>query len=90
MTSAYALRSPVYFTNNAFGLSLLRDAPSEERKRSIEFHVESDDYFGTLATTLGLIADMISNNKALLAKKHLDEIRDELVYLQETHRIGHK
>ena len=90
MTDIYALRAPLFLTSASFGLSLLRDAPSEERKRSIDFHVRSDDYFGTLATALGLIADAISNNKLRMAKDYLDEICDELAYLQDTHKIERK
>lgn len=90
MTSAYAFRSPLLLTSASFGLSFLRDAPSDKRKQSIEFHVASGDYFGTIATTLGLIADTSSGTAATSAKRYLEDIRDELAYMQETHTIERK
>jgi|GEM_PF-2619215 hypothetical protein len=90
MTDTYALRSPLFLTNRSFGVALFRDAPSEERKRSIDFHIVSNDYFGTIATTLGLIGDTISDNKLNIAKRYLYELRDEFIYLQDTHKIERK
>ncbi len=88
MSSGYALRTPTMLTSRSFGVSFLREAPSEERKRSIEFHVQSDDYFGTIATVLGLLVDRPRNEEK--AEKQLEDLRDELVYLQQQYKIRRK
>jgi hypothetical protein len=93
MTNSYALRSPLFVTNASFGLSLFRDAPSEERKLTIDFHVKSGDYFGTLATIMGLIADSLSSNQSDARErsaKTLVELREDLSYSQETYTIKSK
>jgi hypothetical protein len=58
-------------------------------KEGIEFHIQADDYFGTLATRLSLLAqDLRTGNstkeeiaRAITAKS------DELAFLQKTYRI---
>ncbi len=89
MSSGYTLRSQPLLTSRSFGFSFLRDAPSEERKECIKFHVTADDYFGTIATVLGLIADSLQRDTPK-AQKNLDDLKDELVYLQERYRIEPK
>jgi hypothetical protein len=88
MNSIYAIRSPIFLTNNCFGLGLAHDAPSKSRKLNIDFHVASGDYFGTIATILGLVSEPLAKNEA--AKETLTELRDELVYMQEHYRINPK
>jgi hypothetical protein len=94
MTSAgYALRLPSYSIINTFGTSLLRDAPNEERKTRLAFHIDSGDYFGTLATILGLAADTFatggrSNQERAIAT--LGELREDLEYAQDTYTIRRK
>jgi len=58
---------------------------NEER---LQFHLETDDYFGTLATVLDLMKQTVDregykkDNDALLEK-----LRDDLVYLQTHYSI---
>lgn len=90
MTSAYAIRSPIQLTSASFGLSFLRDALPKERKQSIDFHIASGDYFGTLATVIGLMADSLSSDAAGAAKrcvKTMADLQEDLQYLHETHTI---
>lgn len=94
MSSRYALRSPVFLTNRpTTSISFVRDAPLEERQRSVDFHVVSGDYFGTLATIMGLMADAISGNDPAMrerCRKTLSELREDLIYLHENYLIERK
>ena len=52
---------------------------------NLEFHIKSNDYFGTLATILSLIAQ---NNKLPNAEqKSLNKIINDLMYLQKNYII---
>lgn len=54
-------------------------------KKSIKFHIKSEDYFGTLATILSLIKQtsiLEKNNKKILSK-----LEKDLIYLQEEYKI---
>jgi hypothetical protein len=63
----------------------------KESKRSIQFHVDSGDYFGTLGTVLDLLRQDIEQagcgRRGLDAAKLLEEVREDLLYLQEEYRI---
>ena len=90
MSSVYTLRSSAYLTNRSFGISFLRDAPNGERKSRLEFHIGSGDYFGTLATILGLMADALSTDNSVNRERciaNLNELREDLVYLQKNYVI---
>lgn len=54
-------------------------------KKSLEFHIESDDYFGTLAAILDLftqnVIDEVNKDKILKEKV------EELIYLQKNYKI---
>lgn len=57
-------------------------------KKSVEFHIKSDDYFGTLATVLSLAEEtMLEDKKHKTIFKRL--IRD-LIYLQKEYKIVKK
>ena len=63
----------------------------QEDKKSLEFHIKEQDYFGTLATVLDLYTqDLVLN---LLAQDSdgmramLKDTIDDLVYLQERYKI---
>lgn len=61
---------------------------SPKRWRSLDFHIENDDYFGTLATVLDLLRqDVESDGWRQLHTTTLVQMRDELVYLQRYFRI---
>ena len=51
------------------------------REKRLKFHIENNDYFGTLATVLDLIRQSKNN-------KTLKNIRDDLVYLQKNYSIN--
>lgn len=89
--TAYRIASPVFFTS-AFSPPLLRDAPKDTfaTRQHLLFHIESGDYFGTLATIAALIADAMESGDAAsraLCIGTLQEMRDDLAYLQDTHLI---
>jgi hypothetical protein len=93
MSSAYALHSPVFLTGQCFGLSFVREASREERERTVDFHVISGDYFGTLATIIGLVGDVISDDELPMKErclKTLEELREDLIYLQQNYQIERK
>jgi hypothetical protein len=54
-----------------------------KQQQQLKHHIKEDDYFGTLATVLQLLSEKGHINE----KSTLDEIIDELTYLQEHYRI---
>lgn len=54
-------------------------------KKSLKFHIESNDYFGTLATILGLLLQKIIDSQN--RNKILNEKVEELLYLQNNYKI---
>lgn len=62
-------------------VNLLRD------KKTVDFHIKQDDYFGTLSTIVELInQDHVLENKGEL-KKILNNLKQDLLYLQENFDI---
>ena len=62
------------------------------RKQQIEFHVKSDDYFGTLAAKIDLAKQTLEKNsgQAILKKqqiKTLGKLKKDLVFLQRNYQI---
>lgn len=53
-------------------------------QKSVKFHVESDDYFGTLATILSLLRQTSSIGKG---SKILKRLEKDLMFLQKNYRI---
>lgn len=53
-------------------------------QKSVKFHVESDDYFGTLATILGLLRQTSNIGKG---NKILKRLEKDLMFLQKNYRI---
>jgi len=72
------------YTAYAPRVFFLRDHANDREK--LLFHVQSDDYFGTLATILALVIDLCPTLDGI-AKGALESARTDLVYLQNTHRI---
>jgi hypothetical protein len=61
---------------------------SIQQRREIEWHIQAGDYFGTLATVLDLLRQLMDKQGyGRTEARLLAEVRDELVYLQENHRI---
>ena len=60
------------------------------RKRNLEFHIKSDDYFGTLATVIDLVRQNLNPFKQKQEKKTLEDKVKELICLQKNYRIVKK
>jgi hypothetical protein len=54
---------------------------------SLQFHIEANDYFGTLATVLDLVSQDLRKKGHRRHAETLRRLRDNLVYLQRSHRI---
>lgn len=54
-------------------------------QKSVNFHVKSEDYFGTLATILSLIQEKGENNKndAII----MNNVTKDLMFLQDKFKI---
>jgi hypothetical protein len=57
--------------------------PSE----SLQFHIEQNDYFGTLATVLDQVAQELQKKKQTRHAATLQRLRDDLMRLQSQYRI---
>lgn len=72
---------------------LIHDADYEkdraEQIQRLRFHIASDDYFGTLATVLDI---MLQEKKKKEAQHNalLENLRDDLLFLQKHYRIEKK
>jgi hypothetical protein len=57
-------------------------------RRALHWHIDEDDYFGTLATILELLRQRIEH-KGYSRKdaRLLEDLREELVYLQGDYEI---
>lgn len=53
--------------------------------KSVEFHIKSGDYFGTLATIFSLIKQSTECSK--ISIKTLESIIKDLLYLQKEYKI---
>jgi hypothetical protein len=61
------------------------------RRKSIRFHIDSGDYFGTLATVLDLLRqDGNKNGHTTEHNELLETLIGELLYLQASYRIIRK
>ena len=58
---------------------------NKDRTKSLKFHIENDDYFGTLATVIYL--KMQNIEKEL---KGMERLKDDLMYLQNNYKITQK
>ena len=61
-------------------------------KKNLLFHISNDDYFGTLATVLGLLKETIlekniGESKKEWQRKALNKTSSELMFLQENYKI---
>ncbi len=60
-------------------------------KKSLEFHIKSGDYFGTLATVIDLVKQQIfKDNTRDKNKKIIENKVSELMYLQNNFDIVKK
>lgn len=57
-------------------------------KERLQFHLETDDYFGTLATVLDLMKQTVDREGYTKDNDELlEKLRDDLVYLQVHYSI---
>ena len=54
---------------------------------SLQFHIEANDYFGTLATVLDLVSQDLRKKGHPTTAETLLRQRDRLMYLQQGYRI---
>ncbi len=54
---------------------------------SLQFHIEENDYFGTLATVLDLVSQDLRTKGHHSNAETLVRLRDRLMYLQQGYRI---
>jgi hypothetical protein len=54
---------------------------------SPQFHIEENDYFGTLVTVLDLISQDLRKKGHRSNAETLGRLRDRLMYLQQGYRI---
>jgi hypothetical protein len=55
--------------------------------QSLQFHIEENDYFGTLATVLDQVARELQKKRQMRQAATLLRLRDDLVHLQSQYRI---
>ncbi len=66
---------------------------SVKDESSVRFHVDNDDYFGTIATVLSLIKQQIKRGEcdnAPLIEKTLKNLEKDLLFLQQNYQINPK
>ena len=54
---------------------------------SLQFHIEKNDYFGTLATVLDLVRQDLRRKGHFRNAETLLRLREDLIYLQDRYRI---
>ena len=59
-------------------------------KASLQFHIEKNDFFGTVATVLDLVRQDLDRRGYHPHAGTLSRLRDDLVYLQRSHRIENR
>jgi len=60
---------------------------------SVKFHIENDDYFGTMAAILDLIKQQLEKDEcynALMIRKTLKNLEKDLLFLQNNYQIKPK
>ena len=59
------------------------------RRKQLQFHIEEDDYFATVATVLNLDAEALDKGTLDIVEhsNYLKDLRDELMFLQENYKI---
>jgi hypothetical protein len=83
-SESWSIRSPYFFCDR------------DDSKRRLHQHIHDEDYFGTLATRLTMMSDLIKTKSHELQELYheqrdiVDEARDELAILQENYTIRKK
>ena len=55
--------------------------------KSVEFHIKSGDYFGTIATVLSLVRQIENKNINRVNINILKRIENDLIFLQREYKI---
>jgi len=55
--------------------------------KSLQFHIEQNECFGTLATVLDLVSQDLQRKGHSSNAEMLGRVRDQLMYLQQGYRI---
>ena len=56
-------------------------------EESLQFHIQANDCFGTLATVVDLVAQSLRKQGTAREIAALGRVRDQLMYLQRRYRI---
>ena len=56
-------------------------------EESLQFHIEQNDCFGTLATVVDLVSQSLQKQGTPREVETLRRVRDELMYLQHGYRL---
>lgn len=64
---------------------------SKKKIKSIKFHIEQDDYFGTVATMVDLMRQiLLEKGFNAEANEWMGKLREELMFLQHNYKIVEK
>jgi hypothetical protein len=67
-------------------MNLARQHKAESAK-SLQFHIQQNDCFGTLATVVDLVAQSLRKQGTSREIAALGRVRDQLMYLQHGYRL---
>jgi hypothetical protein len=56
-------------------------------QKSLQFHIQQNDYFGTLATVLDLLSQDLAN-QGYFRHEGTPRVRDDLLYMQHSHQLA--
>lgn len=59
------------------------------KKEALKFHIQSNDYFGTIAAIVSLIRQNLENNENICIYS-MKNIEKDLLYLQKNYKIVKK
>lgn len=66
----------------------MNKAKSKKRIKSLKFHIDSNDYFASLATIIDLLQQNIKEGNLSEANYEIiEKIKGDLIYLQENYLI---
>ena len=91
---AYLFNNVVFKTTHGFGSQgdrslLIEDAPNDRRAENIAFHAGANDYFVALATVINSMIEDAHCGRTI-STQQLEDLRDELLYLQAHYRLQRK
>ena len=90
ITNKFKLTDNLNLSNLDLNTYLLRDGESvgnNQLSEGTRFHVDNNDYLGTIATVIDLHLQAGNERKM---RESLEKIRDDLVYLQKNYTLVKK